>query len=344
MSKFRNRRGFTLVELLVVIAIIGILVGMLLPAVNAVREAANRASCLNNLKQMILACHSYQTSHQRFPSGASLMKLDDGTMSTVGGSWLGQILHQLEMGNLADQMGNADSAIMTNAQLIEDCHNFTVVNPLPAGNFYCPSATQTDQTATDPLFGGTVSHYIGSAGPSVDTDTTDYDTYDPGSDGEGLIGLDGLFAPFTPNPNTTIPYYLQKKAFGFSDILDGTSNTIALGESSKTENVNTGFVPHRAGWVFGAHGEPGSIVGSVRYTPLRLFALTCIGEDGINHDRDYLAEDQHRNSHCFNSNHPGGANFSMADGSSRFFSDEGDIIPLRQLSSIASREVVTLDF
>ena len=344
MSKFRRRGGFTLVELLVVIAIIGILVGMLLPAVNAVREAARRASCLNNLKQMILACHNYQSSHERFPAGASLMRLDDGTMSTVGGSWLGQILDQLELGNLADQMGNADSAIMTNAQLIEDCHNFTVVNPLPAGNFYCPSATQDDQSATDLVFGGTTSHYIGSAGPSIDTATTDYDTFDPGSDGEGVIGLDGVFSPFTRNAASVAPYYLRKKAFGFSDITDGASNTIALGENAGTENSTSGFVPHRAGWVFGAHGETNSDGTSVRYTPLRLFALTCIGDDGINHKRDYLAEESYRNSHCFNSNHPGGVNFSMADGSSRFFSDEASTVTLRQLSSIASHEVVTSDF
>ena len=62
-----NRNAFTLVELLVVIAIIGVLVGMLLPAVQAARGAARRVSCLNNIKQMTLACINYQSAHERFP-------------------------------------------------------------------------------------------------------------------------------------------------------------------------------------------------------------------------------------------------------------------------------------
>src|SRR5579883_117908 len=93
-----RRRGFTLIELLVVIAIIGVLVSLLLPAVQKVREAANRASCQNNLKQLGLALQNYHTSNQCFPPGQTHIKFPSGQV--VGYSWITQILPYVEMDNL----------------------------------------------------------------------------------------------------------------------------------------------------------------------------------------------------------------------------------------------------
>ncbi len=101
MPLYCNKRGFTLVELLVVVAIIGILMGLLLPAVQQVREAARRTECLNNLKQLALASHNYQSARQRFPAG---IYDDDNDHRTCLRNGLVELLPFLEQGNLYDQI------------------------------------------------------------------------------------------------------------------------------------------------------------------------------------------------------------------------------------------------
>lgn len=331
------RKAFTLVELLVVIAIIGILVGMLLPAVQAARAAAHRISCVNNVRQMTLACINYQSTHLRFPTGAGPLNLSDGAVSTVGGSWLGSVLPYLEQQALADQVIGADTGIMTNEQLIEDCHGFATANPVAA--FFCPAATRLDEIANDPLRGGATTHYVGSAGPAVNTAGSNYDIYDPGSLGTGAIGVNGLFSPFSPDPTTTLPIYSFRRAYRYSDMTDGSSNTLAIGESSGTARADGSFIPHRVGWTFGSSGFFDEDAGG--YVPTEIYAVKSFGNARINQFDDYLNNPQLRNSHCFNSNHPGGANFSLADGATKFVSTQTDTNVLLHLSSIAGREVTS---
>ena len=336
MSHARKLRpAFTLVELLVVIAIIGILISMLLPAVQMVREAARRASCLNNLKQLTLACHNFQTSHMRFPSGVGTMSLASGAVSKEAGSWLGAILPQMELQNMADQMRAAMAGAATDSELQQFCASFADGNRV--GAFLCPSATQADELATQPTggLGGFVSHYVGSAGPSVDSPSKAYAIYYPDAPvTESGIGTEGIFSPYRSKSSTDPPYYNASKARGFRDILDGSSNTIAIGESAGSAKPSIGFNPHRVGWTFGAYGDVVSLKGKPQFVPISIYGVKSIGIDGINGIRDYYAEDVYRNSHCFNSNHPGGAQFSMADGSARFVNEEISIEVLRAMSSI----------
>ena len=103
-----GRSGFTLVELLVVIAIMGILVGMLLPAVQSVRAAARRSACQNNLRQIGIALLNYESAHQKFPPGRTWTVTEEGDSDSdpdrIGYSWFAQILPQLEANNLFDQI------------------------------------------------------------------------------------------------------------------------------------------------------------------------------------------------------------------------------------------------
>ncbi len=328
----QRSRAFTLVELLVVISIIGILVGMLLPAVQAAREAARRISCLNNLKQLTLALVNYETSHQRFPAGSGPMNLQGGSLSNFGGSWLGEILPQMELQSLADQLATGEAACQTNDDMTHKCAQMAI----PVAAFFCPSATSKTETASDPTFGGSTTHYIASAGPSVDGQKT-YDVYDTGSQGQGAIGTEGLFSPYAQR-NSSVAFYNSRRAVTSTDVQDGMSNTIALGESSRSDT--NGFVGHRTGWTFGSLGGPVSDNGTTGFAPLAIFAVTSVGVDGINEYRDYLTDVKFRNSHCFNSPHAGGSQFAFADGSAKFITEDIETELLRSLTSVDGSETV----
>ncbi|MGN6136231.1 MAG: DUF1559 family PulG-like putative transporter, partial [Aureliella sp.] len=121
-----RRRAFTLVELLVVIAIIGILVGLLLPAVQAAREAARRMQCSNNLKQLGLAIHNYESVHQRLPSGWN----SRGSIGEPGWGWAAAVLPMMEGTNIHGQI-DAHLAIADPAH--------ASVRTVTVPNFICPS-------------------------------------------------------------------------------------------------------------------------------------------------------------------------------------------------------------
>ena len=190
MTSRQKSKGFTLVELLVVMAIIGILVGMLLPAVQSVREAARRTSCLNNLRQMALASINYQSAHQRFPAASDGGWIDDG------GQYWGFSLHTyllpyLEQNALSDQFlmvrgGNSTSpwqfetlnpANITYTQVGGDPREFLSSQQIDL--FVCPSATQKDELANvdvengvqngTPDWGGReyTTHYLGVTGSGL---------------------------------------------------------------------------------------------------------------------------------------------------------------------------------
>lgn len=197
VSMSSRRRGFTLVELLVVIAIIGILIALLLPAVQAAREAARRAQCNNNLKQLGLAMHSYLDTYKCFPLGCST-KIDNKPNGL-----LVELFRYLEQGNMFTTL--------------DKTKNYNVAPNVDIGkakidSLMCPSVTGehlVDENEPANRLG--VSHYLGVAGPGRSGKRWTLEQSHCGNH-----YLDGLFHADSKNRP--------------ADIRDGTSNTFAMGE------------------------------------------------------------------------------------------------------------------
>lgn len=337
-----RRNGFTLVELLVVMAIIGILVGLLLPAVQSVREAARRTGCQNNLKQYSLACLNYESAKMAFPAGCGPMQLDNGELAIESGSWLTSIMEMMEMKNekqqlveaLSDRTGSNDD-ILVGCVYISTPDNI----PVPSNLFQCPSSTQKDAEATAETRIGTVNHYIGCAGSSVSGNSLFPDVYSPQMTGAGPIGCNGVFSPYRGR-SSVFAYYDTSKATQTQDISDGMSNTILIGETSRSPSE--AFIPFRTGWAFGALGQYTQVaVGQFRFTPTSIFAVKSVGAHPINASVNYIDDVVSRNSHCFNSNHPGGAQFAHADGSVKFVDEGMGQEILQALSTMDRSEVAS---
>ena len=200
---------------------------------------------------------------------------------------------------------------------------------------FCGSATQPDELSTAPItgdptsFGTDTTHYYGSSGPGENVDLDNDGTVEPEEEvfrfstlyGDP-IGLNGVFSPFSRelnnnpfDPATTTIDFNFKRAKNFDDMRDGASNTIAIGERSRTDNTALGFVPRRPGWAWGQYStNPSTGIPRTVYSATSLANGTLAGDRVNGIITNY-------NNHSFGSNHPGGSNFAFADGSSKFINE-----------------------
>ncbi len=284
-SPGKAKRAFTLVELLVVIAIIGILIALLLPAVQAAREAARRSQCTNNLKQLALALHNYHDTYQCFPPG--------GWSSRNQLGWTVHILPYIEQQPLYDQFNQS-------AGTGYGANNGPTVNRVDA--FLCPSGRKIYGSETVGTQQTYATHYYGVMGPQGINPVTSAVYGGPNDNVSAGSNHHGGFA------NQGILY--ANSWIRMAEILDGTSNTFIVGEIS-WEDANC----YRA-WHRGVSSYTSSTGQGASGTAKNIeYGINLIRYNGSNNFNDV----------SMGSMHPGGTHFGIADGSVRFISETVDM-------------------
>lgn len=340
-----STRGFTLIELLVVIAIIAILIALLLPAVQQAREAARRTQCKNNLKQLGLALHNYHDVYSSFPSGHQahfgnwrdpsgndrVGYANSGTTSAdatkANWSWMAYILPLIEQANAFNTLGvntrRADQALATPEGLN--------VLQTPIAAFLCPSDSKpqlhdsvrdVEHTNSGRDIPVIISNYVGSNRGQRNSRQT-----------RGRMDRfsDGLF-------------YVNSR-IRIRDITDGTSNVLCVGErawsySATDANGDRQIVASRAGTaiVMRATTDSNRSCFGCGYSDAMGVAGTGINHNHLLNSGGTFNPNRARST--YSSSHIGGAQFTLADGSVRFLSENIDVNLLEHLGERADGEVV----
>jgi prepilin-type N-terminal cleavage/methylation domain-containing protein len=363
MSRRAIRRGFTLIELLVVIAIIAILVAILLPAVQQAREAARRSQCQNNLKQIGLGLHSYQTAHGVFPPGTISARMLNtlGTLQTNdplegnnligntldhGSSWMLHILPQLDQGDIYQAYAECQGNVHLHGTVINFCPLSLVSGPSILHDiqaFYCPSrrnnmkATFFNNTyRVDQAFKKGGNDYAGCAGSGVIFDDTAFGVGGNGSVLRPVFNVTPaqatLFAnAFYAQNSTNMGVLHVNSSITVRDVTDGMSNVIMVGEVPRMNSPRgVGVGDPRVscdGWAWGGCSTLFTTAAAPTFlTPVPLPNLNRM-QGGIN-KMDYYGSP--------GSDHVGLAQFLLGDGAVKGLSENINSTILENLGNISS--------
>jgi prepilin-type N-terminal cleavage/methylation domain-containing protein/prepilin-type processing-associated H-X9-DG protein len=345
-----SRRGFTLVELLVVIAIIGILIALLLPAVQAARESARRTQCNNNLKQFALAVHNFESAYGTLPPAVNMRQTQPGNPAHGGAdghfTWFAHVLPYIEQASGYELIADIKTPFATapNQQ--------AVIATIKAPAFYCPSRrTGTSHFMRPTSWTGL--NALGVAGGA----TSDYaavglgdDVRVPLPDGtvvSGSLRPEALAPALNPRVGTTAVLEHVKGRFSSRDVLDGTSNTAIIGEKHIWQpclNIGVGSSDVTC--------ADGSVLGmrffaqlhSIRYLefPIARGVGANIGTSSV-YTGGFGSANGGVHWASFGSWHPGVCQFAFADGSVHTLRNSTAITTLWKLGDRRDGRPVTLE-
>ncbi|MHC4399319.1 MAG: DUF1559 family PulG-like putative transporter [Planctomycetota bacterium] len=323
----RRRKAFTLVELLVVIAIIGILIALLLPAVQAARESARRSHCINNAKQLALAMQTYHDTSKALPLNYG------GGPNPAGGSypwrnvsdqphsrsWMQGILNYIEQGPLADQIVPGYAARNSTTNVAQKANYDVSMTVVPT--FLCPSDSHADGLVGSRANGGgtrAINNYKACAGSNwAWGDAACRWRFNRGRWRNTYHGLDRGNGIICRNWNIR-----RENTTRLADVQDGQSNTFAVGEAVPM------WCNHTYWWWF--NGSTATCGVPLNYI-----------SNAIRNDPNRSLESQWgnwQNNYSFMSRHAGGGNFGMVDGSVHFVKDSIDIRLYRMLGQMDDME------